>query len=260
MASAQEYRSLKIFSRLIGLALVAGLSLTACNTGAVTTQPLTDGGRTDAPHAGGSGYTYVALIDVERLQKSADFSCKDSQGPGADIDAVALIRQGEVIGYGLVGSALYHEVKENQCGNDDCPDGDCKYTSLSESLNPTDLINATLGPPDVVVNKDGDDKGYLSLNGGILQLRIGNKEGKAPGQAIRSGDQIKVFEVDWTRKTDSNGCVCAPEKYQVVLQDANKADIPLKPSQFDKANAGVCGSSPGSDEAFGCGTSVFDVL
>jgi hypothetical protein len=240
---------------LIGFALVVGLSNIACSTGTVASDN-GDGGRKDGSVA--SGYTYVAIIDVERQQKGTNFSCSDSNGPGSDIDAVALIRKGEIVGYGLLGSSIYTESDDNKCKSEECPDEDCKYTESSKSLKFEDLLASTAGPPDAEVNKSGDDKGYLSLNGGTLQIRIGNKDGKEPGQDIRAGDQIKVFEVDLTKKTDSNSCVCAPEKYQVVLQQGQD-NLPLRPSQFDKANSSVCGASPSSDSQLGCGTTVFDV-
>jgi hypothetical protein len=232
---------------LIGFALVVGLSSSACGTGTVASDN-GDGGRKDGEVA--SGYTYVAIIDVEKQQKGDDFSCSADKAPGSEIDAVALIRKGEIVGHGLVGSALYSKstVEANQCKDDDCPDGKCKYTEGT----------AAEGPPNAEIKKDGDDKGYLSLNGGTLQIRIGNKDGKEPGQDIRSGDQIKVFEVDQTKKTDSNGCACAPEKYHVVLQKGQD-NLTLRPSQFDKANTSVCGASPSSDSQLGCGTTVFDV-
>lgn len=241
---------------LIGLVGMVGLFVNACGTGTVSPIPERDGGR-DATAA--TGYNFIAIIDLERQEKRADFSCSDSNGPGSDIDAVALIRKGEVIGYGLTGSAIYNEVQDNECKNDECPDDNCKYTKLSKSLKADELIASTTGAPNAEIKKDGDDKGYLSLNGGILQMRIGGKDGNEPGQLVRSGDQIKVFEVDLTKKTDSNGCACAPEKYQVVLQNSGNLDLPLRPSQFDKANESVCGSSPKSDTQYGCGTSVFDV-
>jgi hypothetical protein len=205
-----------------------------------------------------SGYTYVTIVDLERQQRGSDFSCSADNGPGADIDAVALIRKDETIGHGLVGSALFAEVVQDyQCKNNECPDEDCKYAKISKSLNGSDLLASTAGPPDAQVNKSGDDKGYLSLNGGILQIRIGNKDGQAPGQDILPGDKIKVFEVDLTKKTD--GRTCAPERFQVVLQKAGSPDLTLRPSEFDKANSSVCGSSPSGDTQVGCGTSIFNV-
>ncbi len=231
---------------LVGLGLVMGLSLNACGTGTVATEPKGDGGQ--GPEAtAASGYHYVAIIDVEQQQKGEDFSCSAEQGPGSDIDAVALIRKGETVGYGLLGSAIYSKAEGNQCKDEDCPDGECKYTDQG----------TTEGPADAEIAENGNDEGYLSLNGGVLQIRIGQKDGQEPGQDILPGDQIKVFEVDETKKTD--GRTCAPERYQVLLQKAGSADIELRPAQFDKANASVCGESPASDAQFGCGTSVFEV-
>jgi hypothetical protein len=228
---------------LVGLALVAGVSVNACGAGTVADVPLPDGG---SDGVSPSGYNYVAIIDVEKAQKGDDFSCSADKGPGSDIDAVALIRKGEIIGYGLVGAAIYSKGQDNQCKDEDCPDKQCKYTDQT----------AAEGAPNAEIKKDADDKGYLSLNGGTLQIRIGNKDGKSPEQTILPGDQIKVIEVDLTKKTD--GVTTIPERYQVVLQKGND-NLTLKPSQFDKANASVCGDSPKSDTQYGCGSSVFDV-
>lgn len=241
--------------RHVGLGLLAGLALQACSTATITAGPDIDGGNTDASAA--SGYTYVTVMDLERQQRGSDFSCSADNGPGADIDAVALIRKGETIGHALAGSALFTEGQDYQCKNDECPDEDCKYAKLSKSLNASDLLASTAGPPNAEVNKSGDDKGYLSLNGGVLQIRIGNKDGQAPGQDILPGDTIKVFEVDLTKKTD--GRTCAPERFQVVLQKADSPNITLRPLEFDEANSSVCGSSPSGDTEVGCGTSLFNV-
>ena len=94
---------------------------------------------------------------------------------------------------------------------------------------------------------------------GTLQLQIGDTSGKGSSQAFKSGDQIKVFEVDQSQKTEANGCVCKPEHYQVIIQDKDGSSLSLKPVQFIPENSDVCGTAPGPNDYYGCGTTVFAV-
>ena len=207
-------------------------------------------------------YRLVAIIDVERKVMTS-FACGASNNPGSDIDAVALIRGGKVIGYGSMESSTYFTPGQtgDECANGSCSGGTCKYATVGGVFTQADLVARTLGPPNAVIgNKSSDDTGYMSLNGGTLQLQIGDTNGKGSAQTIKSGDQIKVFEVDQSLKNDTNGCVCTPEHYQVVIQtSAGREDLRLKAVQFDPVNADTCGSGPGPDETTGCGSSVFDV-
>ena len=248
---------------LVGLAVALGIGLHACGAGVVSPGQGGDASATDdglgSGGVTGAGFEYVAIIDVERDETS--FSCGATNGPGSDIDAVALIRGGATIGYGLTGSAHFDENASGECTNQSCSGGNCKYASLSTTFSLTDLLSRTEGPPDAVVKSSsgGDDTGYMSLNAGTLQIQIGDTKGRSLAQAFRSGDQIKVFEVDQSKKTDANGCVCTPEHYQVFIQDKNGDNIQLKPVLFDPSNAGTCGATPGSDDLRGCGTTVFAV-
>lgn len=244
---------------LFALTLVLGFEFSACGSGTIVDTNLGDAGSDAPPAPAVKRYTFVSIVDLER-KADANFSCGETNGPGADIDAVALLRDGKVIGYGLTGSAAFARGgSTDECANSACSGGDCKYASISSSFKETDLVARTLGPPDAVVNKSSDDKGYLSLNAGTLQLQIGDTSGNGSPQTFKSGDQIKVFEVDQSLKTDANNCVCKPEHYQVIIQDKENNSQTLKPVQFIPENSDVCGTAPGSNDYYGCGTTVFAV-
>jgi len=241
---------------MVGLACVLGLGFAGCKASVVSESAI-DGGATDAstPESGAAaGYTYVFIRDEESAQLT--FSCGASDAPGTDIDTVGLIRNNAVVGYTMRKSAAF--TPENvACAPTDCAGGNCKYASSSTTFSQTTLVSWTEGPPDAVVNQSGDDTGFLSLNGGSLQFQIGDVLGNGPAQTILSGDRIKVFEVDQSYKTSSNGCVCTPAHYQLWVQNAGS--VQLNPSQFDPANSATCGATPASGDTLGCGTTVFAV-
>jgi hypothetical protein len=242
-------------STFFGLAL----GFYACGTGTIVDTNSSDGGSDASTVPAVKRYSFVSIVDLER-KADANFSCSETNGPGSDIDAVALLRDGKVVGYGLTGSAAFARGgAPDECANSACSGGNCKYASISSTFSEADLVARTLGPPDAVVNKSSDDKGYLSLNGGTLQLQIGDNSGKGSAQTFKSGDQIKVFEVDQAQKTDANGCVCKPEHYQVIIQDKDGSSLALKPVQFIPENSDVCGTAPGPTDLYGCGTTAFAV-
>jgi hypothetical protein len=242
---------------MVGLACVLGLGLAGCKA-SVVSEGAIDGGVTDAstPETGAAaGYTYVFIRDEEFAQPT--FFCSASDAPGADIDAVALIRNDTVVGYTMKGSAAF--TPENvACAPADCAGGNCKYASSSTTFSQTDLVSRTEGPPDAVVNQSTDDSGYMALNGGSLQFQIGDVLGNVPAQTILSGDHLKVFEVDQSYKTNSNGCVCTPAHYQLWVQNG-AGSLQLKPSQFDPVNSSACGATSAPGDTLGCGTTVFAV-
>ena len=105
-----------------------------------------------------------------------------------------------------------------------------------------------------------DDVGYLSLNGGTLQIQIGDLTGAGAAQEIMKGDQIKVYEVDKTYISDGYApanCSCLPEHYTVSLQSAKGAIVPLTPTLLDPLNT-AC-SALATDPTEGCGTTLFVV-
>jgi hypothetical protein len=238
---------------MIGLACVLGLGRAGCKAAQVSE---TDASRTkdsSTPDPGASGYTFVFIRDVESQQFS--FSCSATNAPGTDIDAVALIRKGQVIGYLMKGSAAFTP-ETVACAPADCSGGDCTYASSSSPTKEAQLIPRTEGPPDAVVRGSTNDTGYMSLNGGSLQAQFGDGSGNPPAQVILSGDQIKVYEVDQSYKTASNTGECTPEHYQLVIQTSDNQNLSLHPVQFDPLNSATC---PSPDDYLGCGTTVFAV-
>jgi hypothetical protein len=246
---------------IIGCVFLFGLVPAACGSGVVESAPV-DGGADASSVDSGVPYKFVTIIDVER-KVITSFSCGGSNGPGSDIDAVALIRGGKTIGYGSLDCPAYFTPSQtgDECTKGSCSGGSCRYATVEGTFTQTELIARTMGPPNAVVSKSStDDTGYLSLNGGTLQMQVGDSNGKGSAQTIKSGDQIKVFEVDQSQKTDANGCVCTPEHYQVFIQDsAGRADLRLRAIQFTPINADTCGSEPGPSETTGCGTTLFEV-
>jgi hypothetical protein len=250
----------------IGLAFVLGFGISACGAGTTTTP---DAGLamdtapatkldTAAPVA---VYDMVSIVDMETTRDL--FVCSATNGPGSDIDAVALIRGAATIGYGLIGSAKFtvaDPATSMACVEGKCSGatGDCKYSSVSGKFTQANLVARTEGKFDAVVNSDTDDVGYFSLNGGALQIQIGDQTGAGLPQSILAADKIKVFEVDKTYATATNGCVCTPEHYAVYIQDSTGvgADILLTASEYNAANSAVCNAAPGVGD-YGCGTTTF---
>jgi hypothetical protein len=250
----------------IGFAFVLGFGLSACGAGTTTT-PDAGLAMDTAPAtkwdsaAPVAVYDQVIVVDMEYSEPT--FTCSATNGPGTDIDAVALIRGASPVGYGLIGSAVFTPgTADNACAEGDCSGsaGDCKYSSVSSKFTKAVLVARTEGAPDAVVNKSTDDEGYFSLNGGSLQLQIGNLTGTGTAQAVYAGDKIKVFEVDQTYATATNNCVCTPEHYAVYLRDSTGvgADILLTASEYDAANVDVCNAAPVAGD-YGCGTTTFVV-
>ncbi|MGA7744931.1 MAG: hypothetical protein WBP56_07665 [Polyangia bacterium] len=232
---------------MAGLACVLGLGLAGCKASVVSESAIDGGLASDGstPETGAAAaYTYVFIRDREFEQPN--FSCSASDAPGTDIDTVGLIRNNTVVGYTMKESAAF--TPENvACAPTDCAGENCKYASSSTTFSQTTLVSWTEGPPDAVVNQSGDDSGFMSLNGGSLQFQIGDLLGNGPAQTIRSGDQIKVFEVDPT-----------PAHYQLWVQNGSTS-LQLNPAQFDPANSATCGATPAPGETLGCGTTVFAV-
>lgn len=243
----------------IGPACLLGLGLAGCKTAVISqvetdAGTATDGSTPDTTPA--SAYTFVFIRDKESDQFT--FSCSATNAPGTDIDAVALIRKGQTVGYLLKGSAIF--TAENvACIPSECSGQDCTYASSGSPVSDAQLISRTEGPPDAVVRGSTNDTGYMSLNGGSLQFQIGDVLGKGPAQVLSSGDRIQVYEVDQRYKTASNAGECTPEHYQLFIQNAADQSLPLHPVQFDALNSGTCGAAPGPNDYLGCGTTVFAV-
>lgn len=247
--------------RKLGFTGALALSLAACGSNitsddAGTTTPGPDAADTAVTPPPADPYVWVVVQDTEQV------ACT-TNGPGADIDAVAMLSAtGDVLGWGMVGSASYTaNPAGNACANTDCASGNCKYAAISKTFTQADLVARTEGPNDAQINT-GDDVGYFSLNAGTLQIQIGNATtGAGPARAIKSGDWIVVYEVDKTYvgSGDAATCTCLPEHYEVYVQTADPAKpaVKLKPSRLDPANSTCSALTAASTE--GCGTTVFAV-
>ena len=207
--------------------------------------------------------TWLSIQDTEQNACS-------SNGPGSDIDAVELYDATGVLGVGMAGSARFTDnPMGNACDNTDCPGGNCKYAAISLTISRATLVAYTEGPADAQVLKVGDDSGYLSLNAGTLEIQIGDPTGAQPAQTLKSGDYIKVFEVDQSYLASGaaySGCVCAPEHYTVTaLSATGNTKVPLTAVQLDTNNTAPLDTQSNACAALaagateGCGSTVFVV-
>ncbi len=249
---------------ICGLSVALGLGLAGCSgsdggngdAGPIITYdtaPMAD--TTPAPIDTTPADPYIWVVVQDTEQKACS-----TNGPGADIDAVALLSAaGTPLGYGKVGTARFTpNPGGNACSNAECAGSNCKYAYISQTFLPETLVSYTEGPPDAVVQAVGDDYGYFSLNAGTLQLEIGDLAGAGPAKQIQADNYIQVFEVDKTYVASGSApasCACPPEHYTVSLQTALGAVLPLTPVRIDPANATCAPLTAASTE--GCGTTMF---
>ena len=165
-------------------------------------------------------YTYLVIYDSEKPDCSTN-------GPGADIDAIQLERGGSVVGVGLIGSSDYAASNPNSVGtctmcgkNADKP--------CSHGGDQCSCADSAMGAPDAKLYCGATvDVGYVSLNGGSLQFAFGDATGAGTAVALKSGDKIKVWEVDETFTHVDNETCAKPlaEKYEVWARTAKGVDM-----------------------------------
>jgi hypothetical protein len=219
----------------------------------------------DTTPAGEAGTVAEPLVWVV-VQDTQQKACS-TNGPGADIDAVALwdAAAGAATGWGMVKTAKFTaNPGGNACENADCTGGNCKYAAIGTGTPFNTTYTAAMrvawteGPNDAKVNEKTDDSGYFSLNAGTLQIQIADLTGVGPVQ-LKSKDMIKVFEVDKTYVTSGDafaGCVCLPETYTVTLQSqSGNTSVALKPFVLAADNTTCDALTATSTD--GCGTTVF---
>jgi hypothetical protein len=254
---------------MLGLSCVLALSLAACSgsdgesldgstylpDAAVPTYDVAAPAVDTAPPP--VTYAWVVIQDTEQV------ACA-TNGPGADIDAVVLYDATGVLGVGLRGSATFTKNPGGwACSKDTCGasgTADCKYAANSDTYTEADLVARTEGPADATVDATLADTGYFSLNAGTLQMQIGDATGAGLAQALKSGDYIKVYEVDQSYIASGAafaGCICGPEHYTVAVQTAAGATVQLKAVQLDAYNTTCTALAATSVE--GCGSTVFMV-
>jgi hypothetical protein len=251
---------MRAFSLLGVLIIFLGAGLSGC-------EPVDDeggdGGRAPdgrAPDsAPAASYKWIAIFD-ETTTPSVPM-CAATSGPGADIDSVDLLRGGSVIGVGLRGSAVFSQARTDVsvspctgCGSQMRP---CTHSDATQAFYAE-------GIQDARTMLEGTDMGYISLNTGVIWLKIGQANGNAPEQEIRSGDTVIVREVDKWYLANGDayaGCECPAEKYSVyayVEMGNASTRVQLRASRYRVENVMECGASPGTS-SLGCGTTDFTV-
>ena len=160
------------------------------------------------------------------IQDTEQAACS-TNGPGTDIDAVELYDATGVLGVGLIGSAIFTKNPGGwACDKDTCGSNgtsNCKYAANSDTYTEADLVARTEGVADATVDATLADTGYFSLNAGTLEIKIGGPTGLPPAKTLKSGDYIKVFEVDQSYVASGAAyaaCTCAPEHYTVTALSA----------------------------------------
>jgi hypothetical protein len=187
--------------------------------------------------------TYAAITIRDRSPAAAPVNGVCDPRPGMDLDCVGLYRNGSLIAVGLSSAttpAIFEPAANAPCAN------------------PHAVTASAAGPLDGHVFADTtQDSGYLSLNGGSLRIQfaactvstsnITNCDGAGDWVAIRSGDEIDVWQIDQNYLTESRtaaegnawaGCTCAPDAYEVdLLRDlANPTQQVVLPT-FCEANS-----------------------
>ena len=259
-----------------GLASILALGLAACgdtsgdNPDASYVPPQPDSALPTTYDVGGGAIDTTPAIDTSPvvadpyvwvvIQDTEQIACT-TNGPGADIDAVALQdAQGSIRGYGKVGTAIYTPNSGVACTNAVCNGAVCKYAANGGVYTLADLQSRTEGPADATVSATTDDQGYFSLNAGTLQMNIGAVDGTGAALEIKSGDYIYVYEVDQYYVSTGAAyptCTCPPENYTVYVQTAAGAFKPATPVLLDPNNTTCAPLTATSTE--GCGTTTFVV-
>ena len=169
--------------------------------------------------------TFKSIVIWDKSEDPAFRNGKCGSSPGSDIDAVMLYRGGHLIAAGKVGSASYDTSKATSCDN-----------KKNIASNAEGAVNAH-------VYASSPDTGYISLNGGSIELQFGacstatedvtKCDGAGAEVDVMTGDQIDFYEVDSSYKPGSgtamdgfayDGCVCYSDQYQVDLRTAVGVD------------------------------------
>ncbi len=179
------------------------------------------GGGSDS--TGGGSATFESILIFDKSEDPTFLNGKCGSSPGTDLDAVALYRnvadKWTLMGVGRVGSAVYDTSSASKCDNK------------------KNVKAAAEGPVNGFVYEKNPDTGYISLNGGSIELEFGacgagqtdvkTCDGKGAKVTIKNGDEIDIYEVDHTYKADGDGpgkgnaydgCVCYADQYKVKVR------------------------------------------
>jgi len=168
--------------------------------------------------------TYKSIVIFDKSEDPTFVNGKCGSSPGSDIDAVALYRNNVLIAVGKPTSANYDTSKASTCDNK------------------KNIASTVEGPLNGHVYASQPDTGYLSLNGGSVEIQFGKCgagtdvltcDGSGELVAVEDGDEIDVYEVDTTYKASGggpekgnayDGCVCYADEYVVNLRTEKGLD------------------------------------
>jgi len=195
-------------------------------------QGSTDSGTNIGTDSGPKAKTFKAIVIWDKSEDPGYIDGKCGSSPGSDIDAVMLYRNGKLIGAGKVGTTNYSASASSSCDNK------------------KNIAASAEGPVNGHVYASSPDTGYISLNGGSIELQFGacstatqdatKCDGKGALIDVEPGDQIDIYEVDASYKPGTGtivegfayaGCVCYSDEYQVDLRvdkgvDAGSVALP----------------------------------
>ena len=138
----------------------------------------------------------------------------------------------------------------------------CRIWACTARCSSSSPAASAAGPLDGHVYASNPDTGYISLNGGSLEIQFGacvtgstitDCDGAGSVVEVMSGDEIDVWEVDGSYKAGSGtaadgnayaGCACYADEYQVDLRpaigsEAGSVYVPSDPNQYDKGSMTV---------------------
>ena len=200
----------------------------------------------DAGSDAGAATGYAAVVVWDKSADPAFVNGKCGSSPGADIDAIGLIRGGKLIAVGKPGTANY------------------AASTVSTCTNKKNIASTVEGALNGHVYAAMPDDGYLSLNGGSVELQLGacktgttitTCDGAGDVVRVQSGDDIVLYEVDTSYKAGSSspaagnaydGCICYADEYELDVRlsvgvDAGSVALPtpgMGNSADKKWNAG----------------------
>lgn len=173
------------------------------------------------------GYTY-AVVDGSPYTEP---DCNMTSSPGADLDVVALYRNGYLLGVGKPGTAKLFTAAQPACAGK----GKGNVTDVTGKLNTKMYADNT------------PDTGYFSLSNNRVYVQIGECtqstedirecDGLGPVITFEDGDELDIYEVDSIYKQGSGSfaagiappnCLCIAEDYWVgVAMDMDSEPIQL---------------------------------
>lgn len=190
------------------------VATTAPDVGACSADARTDAGDAAPLPAGVTATEWARLVVADR---STEPDCAKTVAPGVELDAVGLYRGGVLIGVAGVGSARLVGSLTPTCPNNDFA-----------------KAGAVEGGVDATASK-----GFFALNGGGVEVAfrgcsacttfIGDCDGKGAPVALRTGDELDIYELDpWYvtyGRAAKTTCACSADAYEVRVRRVAGSDV-----------------------------------